>query len=730
MAPSCKKCEAEITGIERIACRCCKSDFHRSCISGLNRPTFDAIVKNTSNLFWLCDNCNGRFDNLLQAMETDEVTAPAGESAKLVEVVDKLSGIVSELSKRLDNRPKSSYAGIVGSGSQSYEPGSKRLREDEQYEQHQPPREKVKTVCGTRTVQREIKTVVDEREQFWMYLGRLHHSHSVDDIAEMTQECLGLEVAPKVIRLVKKDVDVTKLPFVSFRVLLPDETRDVALQAETWPTGVAIREFDFDQLEPSYSSATNLIHETMSSHRADGAETSRRTPPHFHQDPANLRDNPSGSRMPHTMTPGRTLQSNEECPRPPYTVEPPNCSSIGLRTSQQRRPGPVNGHGSGDFRPQLSGEYSSASSCGPALNLNQLQQNVSVGNRTRSSSFATVYYQNAGGMRSKSKQFFLALASSDYDVIALTETWLSDDIVDAELSPNYTIFRQDRSARTSDRRRGGGVLIAVRNSPVHACTRVVSEGYEHLEQVAVRVKVHNHHILVCCIYIRPNSDPDIYVSHGAAVQELLDLSTHDDSVIVTGDYNLPHLSWYFDDDLNCLIPLNASSEQELALTENVISTGLQQVCSLTNVNGRTLDLAFVNDVNSVELIEPPTPILKTDRHHKAFVLKAVFYAGASESSPLPGFEPDFSNCDYVRVSEALNSVDWDTLLRDQDTNGEFLVLALESFLGGLPTFDTVGTYCGKLGKGYFEPVRPKITQLWKHWKPSTKHYKICGTESI
>lgn len=81
-----------------------------------------------------------------------------------------------------------------------------------------------------------------------MYLGRLHHSHSVDDIAEMTQECLGLQVAPKVIRLVKKDVDVTKLPFVSFRVLLPDETRDVALQAETWPTGVAIREFDFDQV--------------------------------------------------------------------------------------------------------------------------------------------------------------------------------------------------------------------------------------------------------------------------------------------------------------------------------------------------------------------------------------------------------------------------------------------------------------------------------------------------
>lgn len=85
--------------------------------------------------------------------------------------------------------------------------------------------------------------------------------------------------------------------------------------------------------------------------------------------------------------------------------------------------------------------------------------------------------------------------------------------------------------------------------------------------------------------------------------------------------------------------------------------GLQQICSLTNVNGRNLDRAFVNDENSVEFIEPPTAILKTDQHHKAFVLKAIFHAGGNESSPLPGSEPD---SDYV---------DWDTLLRDQVTNG-------------------------------------------------------------
>lgn len=371
-------------------------------------------------------------------------------------------------------------------------------------------------------------------------------------------------------------------------------------------------------------------------------------------------------RTDNARTPGRTHQSSEECPRPPYTVESSPSSSPGISTSHQRRPGPVYGCRGGDFRAQPSGEYMCANSSGPALNRRQLQH--SGDSTSRCTSFITVYYQNAVGMRTKTKEFFLALASCDYDIIALSETWLQDDIVDAELSSNYKLFRQNRNALTSDRRRGGGVLIAVRKSVELECTRVLSNGYEHLEQVAVRVQVQKQSVYVCCIYIRPNSDPDIYASHGTAVQELLDLSTNDDSVIVTGDYNLPHLSWFFDADVDGFIPLNASSEQELALTENLISTGLQQICSLTNVNGRILDLAFVNDAYSVELIEPPSSILRTDRHHKPFVLRVDLRHVFGESISLNEYEPDFNRCDYDQISEALNGIDWENLLQNQNTN--------------------------------------------------------------
>lgn len=157
--------------------------------------------------------------------------APTADTAKLCEVVDKLSGIVTE------KNSADSYAGIAG-------PGAKRVREDDVLEK---PPAKIKTVCGTRTVQHQLKTVVDERELFWVYLGRLDPSHTEKEIAEMTQECFELTEPPKVRRLVKKDADISKLSVVSFRVLLPDDLRDTALQAGTWPTGVMVREFDFDQ---------------------------------------------------------------------------------------------------------------------------------------------------------------------------------------------------------------------------------------------------------------------------------------------------------------------------------------------------------------------------------------------------------------------------------------------------------------------------------------------------
>ena len=56
----------------------------------------------------------------------------------------------------------------------------------------------------------------------------------------------------------------------------------------------------------------------------------------------------------------------------------------------------------------------------------------------------------------------MGVMSGNYDIIALTETWLNSSFYDSELFDNrYTVIRRDRS---ENKLRGGGVLIALKKN--------------------------------------------------------------------------------------------------------------------------------------------------------------------------------------------------------------------------------------------------------------------------
>ena len=75
-----------------------------------------------------------------------------------------------------------------------------------------------------------------------------------------------------------------------------------------------------------------------------------------------------------------------------------------------------------------------------------------------------LYYQNTRGLNSKLSSFYNSMAVGEYDIVALTETWLHPGVYDSEFSTqNYTIIRKDRDFLHTNKCRGGGVLIAVRS---------------------------------------------------------------------------------------------------------------------------------------------------------------------------------------------------------------------------------------------------------------------------
>ncbi|XP_058445613.1 uncharacterized protein LOC131426828 [Malaya genurostris] len=287
-------------------------------------------------------------------------------------------------------------------------------------------------------------------------------------------------------------------------------------------------------------------------------------------------------------------------------------------------------------------------------------------NVTHPPEYLTVYYQNVRGMRTKTQHFLLSLSSCDYDVIVLTETWLREDILNSELSTNYTIYRCDRNSSSSQLLRGGGVLIAIKNNLTGIAIKM--HGFEHLEQTTVRVSLPNLSLYICCIYLRPNSDPDLYSSHASAVQQVLDIANSMDRVLVVGDYNLPHLRWTFDHDLKSYLPENATSEQEISIMETMVAGGLYQICSLSNMNGRTLDLAFVNNTDFVELFEAPTSILKVDPHHKPFVLRYEKHLNENMvfSETYDDLDFDFNRCDMDDISADIEAVNWQAMLGGND----------------------------------------------------------------
>uniref|UniRef100_A0A8D8Z7Y4 Endonuclease/exonuclease/phosphatase domain-containing protein n=1 Tax=Cacopsylla melanoneura TaxID=428564 RepID=A0A8D8Z7Y4_9HEMI len=85
-----------------------------------------------------------------------------------------------------------------------------------------------------------------------------------------------------------------------------------------------------------------------------------------------------------------------------------------------------------------------------------------------------ISYQNVRGLRSKTNNFYENILGQDQDIIAITESWLKDGIFDAEvIDSRYQVFRLDRDPSITGKKRGGGLLMALK-------TELKPEMYEHL----------------------------------------------------------------------------------------------------------------------------------------------------------------------------------------------------------------------------------------------------------
>ena len=270
-----------------------------------------------------------------------------------------------------------------------------------------------------------------------------------------------------------------------------------------------------------------------------------------------------------------------------------------------------------------------------------------------------IYYQNVRGLRTKIDDLFLATTDCNYDVVIMTETGLDDRIYSQQLfSPNFNVYRCDRSPENSNKSRLGGVLVAIAQQ--YASRAVHTVNGRSLEQVCVSATIKGRMVSFCAVYIPPDKSQDVATinEHLYSVQELCNSSADGDAILVCGDYNQPRMHWCLNEnEIRC-------DGSQLPFASGTLLDGMDYLCLVQrnlvpNHLDRILDLVFCSPDCNADVSRCSSPWLPVDSYHPPLAISLP--AGEVCSEPIPRHQErplNYRRINYTALSDYLFTVDW------------------------------------------------------------------------
>lgn len=282
------------------------------------------------------------------------------------------------------------------------------------------------------------------------------------------------------------------------------------------------------------------------------------------------------------------------------------------------------------------------------------------------------YYANAGGMRGKLSDFFASMSETEYDVVAITETWLLPEHKDSEIAPSgWSVFRRDRYFDGSSTERGGGVMIVVRDS---LSPTELSSTSNETEQLWISLSLGDKKCFIGCAYVPPKSSIEVYKKCWDEIELVLAMVRHEDEVLLLGDYNLPDVGWVEDDDIPLTyVPVHVSGTEATRFLDRIMSSGFYQLNWKVNRFGNVLDLVFSSSNSDINHRYPNSPFCRgIDKtiYHDPCVLELYghFITPLTSILDTENEELDYRRADYTKIIEELCPIDWAAELNVQDVN--------------------------------------------------------------
>lgn len=267
----------------------------------------------------------------------------------------------------------------------------------------------------------------------------------------------------------------------------------------------------------------------------------------------------------------------------------------------------------------------------------------------------------------------------------MSETWLNTNISDSELfDASYIVYRRDRNYELLGCQRGGGVLIAASKRLSSSFVHTAASGL--YEDIWTQVCVDRAKIIICCVYIPPNSSLQCYESFCETCESMRN-KYDDHRFILYGDFNLPNVQWTFEDDI--LAPVALRSPTAEVLLDTMAFLELQQINPHHNNIGRVLDLVFADEFQETSVLFCSDSLIDIDAYHPA--IECYFNINIVPELKNNNFSTfyHFDIANFEDLNNFYNLVDWDFLTSLSDID-----LATERFYSAL--FEGIDTFVPKI----------------------------------
>ena len=229
----------------------------------------------------------------------------------------------------------------------------------------------------------------------------------------------------------------------------------------------------------------------------------------------------------------------------------------------------------------------------------------------------------------------------NFDVIALTETWLhpgigADEIAFESFSP------PERKDRQTDRH--GGVVLYVKQS-INYRRRYDLES-RNIECIWIDITNKHKHVLFGVYYRPPNANAEYFSLIETSLNLAIDTGYND--IVVTGDFNLNMLS------------INTARKIHSLCSEFALHQTISEPTHYTEASSSLIDLILVHNKNSLIASGVGDPFLEQDLRYHCPIFGLLNFAKPKIKSYTRQIW-SYDQGDYQRLRAKAAETDWDAL---------------------------------------------------------------------